>query len=61
MQLLEVVNEFVVNDINKTIDFYSKYFNFEIVETDGKPITWIKMKKIMLQLCLKLMKQFVKK
>ena len=45
MQLLEVINEFVVNDINKTIDFYSKYLNFEIVETDGKPITWIKMKK----------------
>ena len=45
MQLLEVVNEFVVNDINKTIDFYSKYLNFEIVETDGKPITWIKMRK----------------
>ena len=46
MQLLEVVNELIVNDIKKTIDFYSKYLNFEIVETDGKPIILKKQKPV---------------
>ena len=45
MELIEIVNELVVKDINKTIEFYKKYLTFEIIETDGNPITWVKMKK----------------
>lgn len=45
MELLEVINELVVKDINKTIEFYEKYLNFEIIDTDGNPISWAKMKK----------------
>ena len=43
--MIEIINEFIVNEINKTIDFYKEYFDFKIVETDGNPITWCKMKK----------------
>ncbi len=43
--MIKIINEFVVNDINITIDFYKQYFNFELIETDGNPITWCKMKK----------------
>ncbi len=43
--MIEIINEFVVNDINKTIDFYKKYFGFELIDVDGNPITWCKMKK----------------
>ncbi len=42
---IEIINEFVVNEINKTVDFYMEYFDFKIVETDGDPITWCKMRK----------------
>ena len=45
MELIEIVNELVVKDINKTIEFYKKYLTFEIIETDGNPISWVKMKK----------------
>ncbi len=43
--MIEIINEFVVNDINKTIDFYKEYFGFELIDVDGDPITWCKMKK----------------
>ena len=45
MKLLEIINEFTVNDIKKTIDFYNKQLGFEILETDGNPISWVKMRK----------------
>lgn len=43
--MIEIVNELVVNDINKSIEFYKEYFDFELVETDKNPIVWCKMKK----------------
>lgn len=43
--MIEIINELVVDDINKSIDFYKKYFDFELVETDKNPIVWCKMKK----------------
>ncbi len=43
--MIEIINEFVVNDINKTIDFYKEYFGFELIDVDGNPITWCKMEK----------------
>lgn len=45
MELVEIVNEFTVNDVEGSIKFYNKYFDFETVQTDGNPITWVKLKK----------------
>ena len=45
MSLVNIVNEFVVNNIEKAIEFYKDNFNFEIEETDGNPVTWVQMKK----------------
>ncbi len=45
MKLIEIINELVVTDIEKTINFYKEYLGFEVIETDGDPIIWVKMKK----------------
>ena len=45
MELLEIINELVVKNIDESIRFYTNYFNFEVIETDGNPITWAKLKK----------------
>lgn len=45
MPLINVINEFIVNDINKTVEFYRNNFNFEIDQVDGNPVTWVQMKK----------------
>ena len=45
MKLIEIINELVVTDIEKTINFYKEYLGFEVIEQDGDPIVWVKMKK----------------
>lgn len=45
MILLDIINEFTVESVDKSIEFYSKYFGFEVEETDGNPITWVRMRK----------------
>ena len=45
MKLLEIINEFTVENIEESINFYSRYFGFEIIEEDGNPLTWVKMRK----------------
>lgn len=45
MAIINIINEFTVNDIKKAVEFYKNNFNFEIDQTDGNPITWVKMKK----------------
>lgn len=45
MAIINIINEFTVKDIKKAIKFYEDSFNFEVVETDGNPITWVQMKK----------------
>ena len=45
MELVEIVNELTVNNIEISIEFYTKYFNFEVVEIEENPITWAKLKK----------------
>ncbi len=45
MKLLEINNELIVNDINKSIDFYKEYFDFKVVEEYGEPVNWVKMQK----------------
>ena len=45
MRLIEIINELVVTDIEKTMKFYKEYLGFDVIETDGTPIVWVKMKK----------------
>lgn len=45
IELLEIINELTVANIKESLKFYNNYFNFEIVETTGNPITWAKLKK----------------
>ena len=45
MKLLEVINEFTVENIEESVNFYSRYFGFEVIEEDGNPLTWVKMRK----------------
>lgn len=45
LELLEIINEFTVNNIESSISFYSKYFEFNVIETTGNPATWAKLQK----------------
>lgn len=44
-ELLEIINELTVSNIEASIKFYTNYFDFEVVERTGSPITWTKLKK----------------
>lgn len=40
-----IINEFVVNSVKSSIEFYCKYFGFEVYATDGEnEITWAEIK-----------------
>lgn len=41
---MDVVIEFVVEDIFKSAEFYTKYFGFEIEFTEYDPISWMQLK-----------------
>ena len=41
---MNIVLEFVVKDIFKTADFYTKYFGFEIEFTEYEPVSWMQLK-----------------
>lgn len=41
---MEVIIEFVVDDIYKSSDFYTKYFDFEIEVTEYNPVSWMQLK-----------------
>lgn len=45
MGLNSIINELVVEDIQKSIKFYEENFKFKIELTDGSPITWAKLEK----------------
>lgn len=45
MSLNSIVNELVVEDIQKSIKFYEENFKFKIELTDGSPITWVQLEK----------------
>lgn len=48
----EIINELVVSDIEKAINFYVEVFEFEIEYTDGSPISWVQLKKDNVRLML---------
>ena len=41
---MEIVIEFVVNDIEKAAIFYTKYFGFEIEFVEYEPVSWMQLK-----------------
>ena len=45
MSLTSIVNEFVVENVQNSIQFYEKNFKFITEMTDGKPITWAQLRK----------------
>ena len=45
MSLSSIINELVVSNVSKSIEFYNKYFEFDIKYTDGTPIVWAQLEK----------------
>ncbi len=45
MSLLSIINELVVSNVNKSMEFYNNYFGFDIKYTDGTPIVWAQLEK----------------
>ena len=41
---MDIVIEFVVEDIFKSAEFYTKYLGFEIEFTEYEPISWMQLK-----------------
>ena len=41
---MNIVIEFVVNDINKAASFYTKYFGFMIKYSQYEPVSWMLLK-----------------
>lgn len=41
---MDIVIEFVVKDIFKSAEFYTKYLGFEIEFTEYEPISWMQLK-----------------
>lgn len=41
---MEIVIEFVVDDIYKSSEFYTKYLGFEIELTEYNPVSWMQLK-----------------
>ena len=42
---MEIALEFVVKDINKSAEFYVKYFGFEIEIEEYEPTAWMQLRK----------------
>jgi len=45
MSLTNIINEFVVEDVSKSIKFYEDNFDFSVDFTDGDPVNWAQLKK----------------
>ena len=43
MSIVNITNEFIVNDIVKSINFYKDILDFEVTLIDGDPIYWAKL------------------
>lgn len=52
MGLLSIVNELVVDEVEKSVEFYQKIFSFSVELTDGNPISWAQLKKDNMEIML---------
>ncbi len=41
---MKIINEFIVDDIEASIKFYKNILGFEVAETAGEPICWVRLK-----------------
>lgn len=41
---MDIVIEFVVKDIDKSAEFYTKYLGFEIEFTEYEPVSWMQLR-----------------
>lgn len=61
---MKIINELLVSDVNKSIKFYKDFLAFEIVETTGNPINWVRLKnenaELMIEEYKSAMKEFTK-
>lgn len=40
---MKIINELLVNDVGLAIKFYTDFLDFEIAETTGNPINWVRL------------------
>lgn len=40
---MKIINELLVSDIEKSINFYKDILGFEVIDSVGNPIEWVKM------------------
>lgn len=45
MSLTSIINELIVENVQKSIKFYEDNFNFKTDITEGEPIIWAQLKK----------------
>lgn len=45
MSLAMIINEFTVENVENSIKFYEENLKFETEITEGKPITWVRLRK----------------
>lgn len=45
MSLTSIINELIVENVQKSIKFYEDNFKFKTDITEGEPITWAQLKK----------------
>ena len=45
MKLVEIENELVVDDVEKSLMFYETIFGYKLIDSYGEPIVWAKIKK----------------
>ena len=43
MSLVNIINEFIVTDVSKSVKFYEENLGFSTIATDGNPITWAQL------------------
>ena len=43
MSLVNIINEFIVTDVSKSVKIYEENLGFSTVATDGNPITWAQL------------------
>ena len=45
MSLNNIINELIVSEVEKSIEFYKNNFGFVVEFSEGNPITWAQLKK----------------
>ena len=45
MSLNNIINELIVSEVEKSIEFYKNNFGFVVEFSEGNPVTWAQLKK----------------